>query len=112
MAGKKRDPFTRFLKKVNIKGPNECWLFKETKNRYPIFWNGKKRQNANRFIYEYINDITLTSDQFICHTCDTPRCCNPKHLWLGDAKSNADDRDQKGRRIGPPVNVNGVYALP
>lgn len=112
MARPFTNPFTRFLKLVDIKGPNECWLFKDTKSRYPYFWNGKKRQNANRFIYEYVNNITLTSDQFVCHTCDTPRCCNPKHLWLGDAKSNADDRDQKGRRIGPPVKVNGVYTLP
>jgi len=38
----------------------------------------------------------------VCHACDNPPCVNPKHLFLGTAKANAHDRDQKGRRKGPP----------
>jgi hypothetical protein len=30
--------------------------------------------------------------QFVCHTCDVPRCVNPDHLFLGDAKLNAMDK--------------------
>ena len=34
---------------------------------------------------------------FVRHTCDTPKCVNPSHLILGDAKDNAADRDRRGR---------------
>lgn len=39
----------------------------------------------------------IPSGKFVCHHCDNPPCCNPGHLWLGDAVQNAADRDAKGR---------------
>lgn len=33
-----------------------------------------------------------------CHTCDNPPCVNPDHLFLGTNKTNAQDRDSKGRQ--------------
>lgn len=34
---------------------------------------------------------------WVCHTCDLPACCNPDHLFLGDARSNRQDAAKKGR---------------
>lgn len=36
----------------------------------------------------------------VCHKCDVPLCCNPDHLFLGDAKTNAQDKVRKGRARG------------
>lgn len=42
----------------------------------------------------------------VLHTCDTPLCVNPKHLFLGTNLDNARDRCAKGRqgvRLTPPI---------
>jgi len=39
----------------------------------------------------------------VLHDCDTPRCCNPAHLRLGDQQANMQDMARRGRS-GPKNN--------
>jgi len=32
-----------------------------------------------------------------CHSCDNPRCCNPSHIYNGNPKTNAQDREKRNR---------------
>lgn len=43
----------------------------------------------------------------LCHTCDNPPCVNPAHLYVGDDKTNADDREARGRGNQPRNLRNG-----
>lgn len=88
----------RFWDKVDIKGPEECWIWKASvkSNRYGQFRFNKKNTGAHRVAY------ILTHGEFdnnldVCHTCDNPPCVNPNHLWLGTTRDNILDMTKKGR---------------
>lgn len=52
---------------------------------------------AHRVIFEFTTGRKLQKGEFVCHHCDNPSCVLPSHLFIGDAKMNAVDRNQKGR---------------
>lgn len=47
----------------------------------------------------------------VLHRCDTPLCCNPQHLFLGDDALNASDREAKGRGHHPRGTEHGMARL-
>jgi hypothetical protein len=51
---------------------------------------------AHRFSYALHYGVD-PGDRLVCHTCDNPRCVNPKHLFLGDHRANNLDCKNKGR---------------
>jgi hypothetical protein len=100
---------SRFWKKVAIGGPDDCWLWTgaqlgsngrhdEQRSGYGYMWVERQKKSVYvhrvAWAYEYgdFHDVLV-----VCHHCDNPICCNPKHLFLGTRGANNRDRARKGR---------------
>lgn len=96
---------TRFWQKVDKSG--DCWLWTSAKRTgYGIFGvthDGKRRMlSAHRISYFLANEFI--DNRQVCHSCDTPACVNPDHLFLGTSQDNNTDKHNKGRGNFPLTN--------
>ena len=63
---------------------NNCWIC--TSHKYNKATNilalksGDKKVTATRLIFEQYHNETLTSMDFVLHTCGNASCINPEHL--------------------------------
>lgn len=94
----------RFQEKV-LKNPNPegCWLWTGAVNEkgYGKIGDGPQRtRRAHRVSWE-LHIGVIPFGRMVCHTCDTPSCVNPSHLFLGTGKDNSQDMVCKGRGILP-----------
>lgn len=94
----------RFWESVARRPAPECWIWTgPTKGpsaqfQYGhVFVNGRGDVPSHRFSYE-LNKGPIPDGQWVCHTCDVPRCVNPEHLFLGTVQSNTQDMVNKGRQ--------------
>jgi HNH endonuclease len=55
-----------------------------------------KRSASHRVMYELTNG-PIPKGYDVCHSCDTPACIEPSHLWAGDRSANMVDCVQKVR---------------
>jgi hypothetical protein len=51
---------------------------------------------AHRKAYELVNGH-IPQGQWVLHTCDTPACVNPAHLYCGTHRDNVRDGKKRGR---------------
>lgn len=83
---------------LQVSKTESCWIWTSAK-----FWNGYggirkngKRIQAHRASWILFNG-EIPDGSLVLHRCDNPACVNPDHLYLGDQKQNAKDRDSRGR---------------
>lgn len=75
-----------------------CWIWVGAAGRYGkfSFAAGQNPIDAHRASWlTYRGEIPAGFR--VCHSCDTPLCVNPDHLFLGTAKENTQDMIRKGR---------------
>ena len=82
-----------------------CWLWIGASDDRPgkgygfIRFRGRKNWSAHRVSYTLFRG-EIPEGMHVCHSCDTPACVNPDHLWLGTNQDNQLDKSIKGRAAG------------
>lgn len=98
---KKSTPIeVRFWTKVQKSDGCWIWIGAKTHGGYGVIrdcGSDGKLLRAHRVSWEIANGQPLPSSLDACHTCDTPSCVNPSHIFPGTAVDNARDMVQKGR---------------
>jgi uncharacterized protein YerC len=78
---------------------------------YGLVYQGRsKRVRAHRLAFELAFGA-IPEGLAVCHRCDNPLCCNPLHLFLGDAALNNADKMEKGRHYALSGERNGLAKL-
>jgi hypothetical protein len=91
----------RFWGKVSKQDDESCWEWTAAlMNGYGWFHVNKTHgpKFAHRFS-AFLNGLidSIDSDMHVLHKCDNPKCCNPKHLFVGTNADNVADRVSKNR---------------
>lgn len=112
--------FEHFWKKISINfnpviwflWDDDCWEWVGYKDScgYGSIRFENKQYKTHRFMY-ILTYGSIPDGLYVCHSCDNPKCCNPKHLWLGTQLDNVNDMYSKGRDVNHCGESNGRSKL-
>lgn len=99
-----------FWARVDIRGPDDCWLWtgKIARNGYGHLGYHGKDWSTHR-LAAHFRGIPIDG-LIVCHHCDIRSCCNPAHLFTGSQKDNIQDALSKGRMA--TGERNGSHTMP
>jgi len=87
---------------VDKKGPDDCWKWKASLRNakgygafHKRFGKIKTTWQAHRLAWMFHYNMPIPQDLLCCHSCDNPPCTNPRHIFIGTAKHNAQDARHK-----------------
>lgn len=99
----------RFWANVH-KFADDCWIWTggHDKDRYGKFHLSKDGKDihirAHKYSWQLYTGRPVPPGILVCHTCDTPWCVNPDHLFLGTNNDNTQDKVMKGRQARGETN--------
>ena len=97
----------RLLNKISQTESCWLWMAARDKNGYGKLKLDGRMAMAHRMAYTvWVGEIP--PKRLVLHTCDTPACINPDHLFVGTHTDNARDRRRKGRG---PIGVRNNAKL-
>lgn len=96
----------------SIPETDECvlWPLSTTGNGYGRVMTSRitghcRNEYVHRLIFEYVTGTPPIKGKHVMHTCDVPRCCNPRHLVQGTASENHQQKARNGRIKQIPYEV-------
>lgn len=99
-------PLQRLVGSIRV-NDNGCWvsdLGTDDPKAYVTIKIDGKRIRGHRLMYEtQVGEIA--DGLVVCHTCDNPKCINPKHLFVGTVMENVKDMLAKGRGHGDSTDL-------
>lgn len=89
-----------------------CWIWIASTNPtgYGQVRRGKLNRAAHRISWVAHNG-PVPDGLCVLHACDTPRCVNPSHLFLGTKADNTADMMRKGRNRFKSGEESGAARL-
>lgn len=78
---------------------NGCWIWKGSTDRdgYGLMSIDDRSRRVHRISYEVFKEEKIPFDKNACHSCDTPACVNPDHIFVAKSFENTQDMMEKGR---------------
>jgi len=92
----------RYWAKIDKKGEDDCWIW--TAATAGKGYGYIKLKQSSKHVYAHrasymIHKGAIPEGALVLHSCDNPRCCNPKHLSIGSYGDNSQDMKSKGRHL-------------
>ncbi len=103
---------TRLWAKTTRETGDKCWLWRgTTAGGYGQIRSGDGKNIGAHVAAYLITHGDIPDELDVCHTCDTPGCVRPDHLFIATPLQNIADMITRGRMIRPGRRALHTTAL-